>query len=97
MINFNVIIIIGLIYFFKWILEILIFFINNKGVIIVIINNLELKLNWIGIGVINSNMFKKICINVRGILGMKVWINEFSIIIVINIRIVLNIFKFLFF
>lgn len=42
-------------------------------------------------------MFKKICINVRGILGMKVWINEFSIIIVINIRIVLNIFKFLFF
>lgn len=97
MIRFRVIIIIGLIYFFKCIFEILIFLMNSSGVINVIINNLELKLNLIGMGVRYKIILRKIWINVRGILGMKVCIKEFIIISVINMSRVLNIFIFLFF
>ena len=93
MTNPNAIIITGLIYFLKWTLETLTPSTNNKGAIIVTINNSESKLNWTGIGVINSNMPKKICINARGTLGMKVWTNELSITTAINIRIVSNISK----
>jgi len=85
------IIITGLIYFLKCTLETLTPSTNSNGAINVTINNSESKLNSTGMGVRYKIIPRKIWINARGTLGMKVCTKELTITSATNMSRVSNI------